>query len=242
MKKYFITFGAGKNFISAGERLIKQVKLTNYFDELILYTDEDLKNDKKFWKKHSEFILNSKRGYGYWIWKSFIIRKTMKNMNNGDILMYLDSGCEIAEPKQLLIPNFFEFVKEDKIIGSPARIEKLWVKKDLITYLNVTDDEYLNTYQRQAGAVMYFICNETRNLVNLWYRICGNYHMIDDSKSIEPNFSYFKEHRHDQSIFSLLTKKYNIYSDKNIEDCVYYIRNRKGASKVKNICNNARSP
>lgn len=74
--KVFITFGAGgQNYIDAGKRLIKQAKSTGYFDKTILYTEKDLKNDKHFWNPHSEFISKNKRGYGYWIWKSYIIKK-----------------------------------------------------------------------------------------------------------------------------------------------------------------------
>ena len=47
----------------------------------------------------------------------------------------------------------------------------------------------------------------------------NNYHLIDDSPSIEANFSCFKENRHDQSIFSILSKLYNFHVlDDNFED------------------------
>ena len=82
----FITFGGGeKKYINAGIRLFKQAESTLFFNKTILYTDRYLKNDKKFWDKHSEFILRNKKGYGYWIWKSYIIKKTMENMKNGNI-------------------------------------------------------------------------------------------------------------------------------------------------------------
>lgn len=229
----FITFGAGgQNYYDAGKRLIKQAKSTGYFDKIILYTDKDLKNDKEFWNQHSNFISKNKRGYGYWIWKSYIIKKTMEIMKDGDILLYLDCGCEIGGSKQLFIPEFFNYVKKDKIIGSPACIEKEWCKKDLIKYLNVDNKKILNSRQRQAGTSMYLICNETINLVNEWYKLCCNYHMIDDSPSIEPNLDCFKEHRHDQSIFSLLTKKYKMYSQKHMGICVYILRNKSGISQL----------
>ena len=48
-------------------------------------------------------------------------------------------------------------------------------------------------------------------LVSEWYNlmISQNYHLIDDSPSIISNDITFVEHRHDQSCFSLLMKKYN---------------------------------
>lgn len=231
--KVFITFGAGgQNYVDAGERLVEQARSTGYFNKVKLYTKKDLKNDKKFWEKHESFISNNKRGFGYWIWKSYIIKKTLKTLKKGDILMYCDSGCEIVGQKKLKIPDFFQYVKKDKIIGSPSCIEKEWCKYDLIKYLNVDKDKFLNKEQRQAGASMYLVCDETINLVNKWYKICCNYHLIDDSPSKKPNFKEFKEHRHDQAVFSLLTKKYNIYSEKNMSKCIYIVRNRSGSSKI----------
>ena len=231
--KIFITFGAGNNnYINAGKRLIKQAILTKYFDKTILYTQNHLKNDKQFWKQHSEFIIKNKKGYGYWIWKSYIIKKTMETMKNGDILMYLDCGCEIGGKKKFNIPKFFEYVKKDKIICSFTCIEKDWCKMDLLIHFNMLNNDLINTPQNQAGTLMFYICEETKNLVNLWYKTSCNYHMIDDTISINKNFISFKEHRHDQSIFSLLTKKYKLYSQKSMRDCVYILRNISSLSKI----------
>lgn len=236
--KVFITFGAGgQNYIDAGKRLIKQAKSTGYFDKTILYTDKDLKDDKPFWNQHSEFISKNRRGYGYWIWKSYIIKKTMATMNDEDILMYLDCGCEIGGGTQLSIPRFFEYVKDDKIIGTFTSIERNWNKMDLVLHFDMKDSNLINTGQHAATAIMFYICEKTKNIVELWYNIGCNYHMSDDSPSINPNLSCFKEHRHDQSIFSLLTKKYNIYSNKSLRGasgCIHTLRNRSGVSRLGN--------
>ena len=44
------------------------------------------------------------------------------------------------------------------------------------------------------------------DFVNEWMRIVENIHYIDDSPSALPNFPDFVEHRHDQSVFSILCK------------------------------------
>lgn len=231
--KVFITFGAGEQkYIDGGERLIKQAESTGYFDQIILYTDKDLKNDKEFWNQHSNFISKNKRGYGYWIWKSYLIKKTMETMKDGDILLYLDCGCEIGGSKELLIPNFFNDVKKDKIISARSCVEKEWCKMDLLLHFNMQDSNLINTGQHIAGAIMFYICEKTKFIVDLWYNTCCDYHMIDDSPSIEKNLNCFKENRHDQAIFSLITKKYNIHSDKSIRDCIFISRNKSGISKL----------
>lgn len=127
--KIFITFGAGNNnYINAGKRLIKQAILTKYFDKTILYTQNHLKNDKQFWKQHSEFIIKNKKGYGYWIWKSYIIKKTMETMKNGDILMYLDCGCEIGGKKNLIFLNFLNMLKKIRLFVLLLVSKKIGVK------------------------------------------------------------------------------------------------------------------
>ena len=231
-KKVFITFGAGgQNFIDAGNRLIRQAKSTGYFDELILFTDKNLKDDEEFWSQHSEFISNNKRGYGYYIWKSYIIKKTMATMKNGDILMYLDAGCEIGGSLQNEMPKYFDYVKEDKLIGTRVCIEREWNKMDLLMHLDMLNSPLIHTPQHQAGVLLFLICAETKNLVNLWYETSCDYHLIDDSPSVHRNLPCFREHRHDQSIFSLLTKKYGIFSRKNLL-CVYVIKNRTGEERI----------
>ena len=233
MKKYFITFGAGgQNFIDAGNRLMLQASSLELFDVLKFYTEIDLKLDKEFWNKHKMFITTNKRGYGYWLWKSYIIKKTMKLMSEGDILLYLDCGCEIDIRKKPKMIELFDIVKKDYIVGSQTCNEQGWNKMDLLLHLDMNKPQYLITKQRQGGTNMFILNTQTKQLVDEWYSISCNYHMIDDSPSIAPNLPCFKEHRHDQSIFSLLTKKYNIYSDHNISECVEILRNKQGKSKL----------
>jgi hypothetical protein len=228
----FITFGSHDNYLEAAERLIAQAKTLNVFTETILYTPEYLKNDLEFWTRHGKFIDENKKGYGYWLWKSYLIKKTMETMKDGDILLYLDCGCELSPTRRDKLLECIEIVKRDKIIGTYVCLERDWSKMDLVRLLDVYDEKYLHTQQHQAGALLFLACGETRNLVNKWYSLASDYHNIDDSPSILPNLYNFQEHRHDQSIFSLLTKKYNMYSKHTVDGFVFYLRNLSGKSML----------
>lgn len=233
--KKFITFGAGdQNFIEAGKRLINQTKNLNLFDDIILYSEEYLHQDDIFWINHGNFITNNKKGYGYWLWKPYIIKKTMDEMCDDDILLYLDCGCEIDVNEKEFLINCFEIVKKDYIIGTlGVGYVKERCKMDLILRLDMNDNKYLDSRQRQSGANMYYICDQTRQLVNEWYKVACEYHLLDDTESMNTNLDCFIDHRHDQSIFSLLTKKYNLYSNINLDQaCIKYIRNRTGISRL----------
>ena len=227
-KNVFITFGAGsQDYYDAVNRLTSQANKLNIFDTIIGYTDNDLKNDTEFWNKHSNFILNNKRGYGYWLWKPYLIMKTLETMNENDILVYADCGCEIKSKNKNNFLNIFDIVKNDLIIGSYTSNEREYNKMDLLLYLNMNENKYF-TSQHQASTICILNCNETYKLVKEWYEIGCNYNLIDDSPSINMNYPTFIEHRHDQSIFSLLTKKYNIYSKKSIESVINIARNISG--------------
>jgi hypothetical protein len=235
MSKILITFAAGsQKYIDAANRLISQAISTNIFDKTILYTAEDLQSDTEFWSKHGNFIENNPRGYGYWLWKPYLIKKTMLKMKHGDVLLYLDCGCEIDKNKSDLIKKYFEFVKIDKIIGTETGSrEYQFNKMDLLINMKLINKAFLNSKQRQAGAIMFFVEERTRKLLDIWFSIGSNYHLIDDSISVQKNIKGFIEHRHDQSIFSALTKIFNIFSRYSLFNVIEYNRNISGVSRLK---------
>lgn len=234
MKINFITFGSHAHYIGAGNRLIEQAEKLNIFSEIILYTGDSLKKDLDFFKLHGDFINKNIRGFGYWIWKPYIIKKNIEKMNNGDILLYLDCGCEIDYRKKEEFLKLIDVVKNDKIIGTTTEIEKKWNKMDLVEKLDMNKDIYLNSPQRAAGAILFLVCDETRKLVNEWYELIYDYHNIDDTPSIIKNLDCFREHRHDQSIYSLLSKKYNLFSKHSLKmgNVINYSRNKSNISKI----------
>lgn len=59
---------------------------------MISYTKNDLNKD--FLKKN-EKMFKSRKGAGYWVWKPKIVQITLEKMNDGDLLLYADTGCEL---------------------------------------------------------------------------------------------------------------------------------------------------
>ena len=239
MSKYFITFGGGTfprkkgraEWAAVAKRLRLEAPPTGLFDEVIAYMFEDLKSDKDFWGSHSEFIEKSKGCWlGFALWKPYLIGKAMRDMKNGDVLVYADAGCEIGiginskERRHLVLPieSCIEAVEKEKVIGTlTGNDEREWTKMDLPLHLGIVDEPYMEKPQRQSGAIFFFVCEETRKLVNDWYSISCNYHLIDDSPSLSKDYEQFTAnpstrkngtcHR-PQAVFSQLTKKYDIFS------------------------------
>jgi len=215
IKLIFLTFGGGgENYHDAANRVTNEVKELNVFNDYVMYTDEYLKNDTAFWNKHSSFIQNNKRGYGYWLWKPYIIMKTLNFMNNGDILLYLDGGCEVFKGDMNSLIE--KCIKHNILYTLTGTLEKEYTKTDLLIEMELNDNIIKDSPQYQASAIFLKKNEKIMSFVKEWYLLCCNYHLIDDSDSIQNNDSAFIEHRHDQSIFSLLIKKYNYDKEENI--------------------------
>jgi hypothetical protein len=155
-------------------------------------------------------------------------------MEENDVILYADSGCEIDVCKKNDIISLLN--KDFEIICNTAGSEKEWTKRDLLIYLDMDKENIINEQQFEATSVCIKKCEKTLQFVKEWYEIACNYNLIDDSPSKNPNYREFKENRYDQSIFSLLMKKYYNY-DKNIliGQFVELSRNRTGISKLKNF-------
>ena len=90
-KKYFICFG-NKRFIKSRERIIKEAKQIDIFDEYIQETEE-VCNEEPY--KTVVDKMKPGRGFYWYSWKPYIIYKALNKLKDGDILFYCDSGMKI---------------------------------------------------------------------------------------------------------------------------------------------------
>jgi hypothetical protein len=194
---------------TGGKRIAKEA--SPYFDKVITYQKQDL--GETFLKQHQEHFQH-KRGAGYWVWKPRCIQMTLEQMKDGDILMYADTGCEIRSDPQPLL----DLLKEQDLICfhiEDFHTERKWNKRDLIIALEVDKPEITQSAQRLAGYSIIRKTPKTVAFINEWMTWASKLHFIDDSPSLLSNYPEFVEHRHDMSIWSLLTKKhgYKSYPD-----------------------------
>lgn len=202
-----------KKYTSTRNRFHNEALNLGVFNSINLFSEgncfsycSDLLDHKKF--------MESTRAYGFWIWKTFMISKLMKSLPDGDVICYSDIGCTF-NVKGLNRMNEYKSIVLDKdsLCFNIPHLEKEYTKSD--TYIRVfpNNESHFHTYQRCATT--YFLKNNKENKyiideINA-ISIENNYHYIDDSASILPNDISFKENRYDQSIFSLISKKYNFY-------------------------------
>jgi hypothetical protein len=201
----FTTFGIGR-FEHASDILRNQARELKLFRKVL---KPEL--DNEFIQKHYRFMQFYQRGFGYYIWKPHIILKSLQECEEGEILLYSDSGCRFGTSINERLSIWIDMLKNNSknILGfTLTALELEWTKMDTINAIN--PNIKVNEFQHLSGIIL-FINNEfTRNFVKEWseWAIKDNYHHFTDAPSQLLNYPSFQEHRHDQSVFSLLLKKY----------------------------------
>jgi hypothetical protein len=152
--------------------------------------------------------ITQQRGGGYWIWKPHIIRKTMeddqKRGSSVKFVVYCDSSsCVDFSTYDLSMM----MTGKDIAAFELHQTEKLWVKGDLVAELSPGNND-LESPQLAATFICFRDSDFSRSFLKQWERLVQVPQLVTDVPSIAENSSDFKEHRHDQAIFSLLCKKY----------------------------------
>lgn len=209
MKKYLCGF-ANKKLNTALERFAGQAKEMDVYDCIYLYTEDDLEKD--FYKHFNDkFYL---RGFGYWVWKPQIILQTLSNMDDGDVLQYTDIGCHLNKNGKRRLLEYFEITSKTGLLGFTMTwfTEKQYTKGDLFDYFNVRTMESIFPQQICAGVLFIRKCEKNIEIIQKWLKVFyDDFSLVDDSPSKSLNFDEFIEHRHDQSIWSILAKLNNIF-------------------------------
>lgn len=211
MKVYLVSF-ATPNFYNSQKKLNKSA-LQFGVDECIPFTNVDLKKTE-FYQKN-KVILDHERGAGYWLWKPFIILEAMKQADEGDIVIYSDSGAEVIESLQPLIDICLKqqgllFFQVPSFTGKHTNIK--WTKRDCLLLM---DADYAEIHHaEQVAGSPHFYQKNTKHIefIEEWLFYCEDPRILTDQPNTcgFRNYPDFLDHRHDQSVLSILARKKQI--------------------------------
>jgi len=224
VKYHFITF-ATPDFISFAEKNVQTALSVGKFDTAKIYTMADI--DPHFQAKN-EFLFQHKRLGGYAVWKPYIILKRLLEIDDGDVLCYNDS-------KYLWLKNvraFEQDILKNKNIGiylnkpnSGKHIEKEWTKYDAYCLMNISKsllNSVKNTNQAWSGFILLRKHFNPVRFIGEWLTYNQDPRIASDIPSLYgKEDETFIENRHDQTILSLLAKKWGI--EMHVIDRMYMI-------------------
>ena len=220
MNLHLVSFGSTYNYHGALMRMNNQASNWQHndvpvFSSINIFNEHHLQTDHAdFWNSHVAHIAANPRGFGYWIWKSYLVRHVMQNVPQGDIVLWMDLGCQINERAHNRFQDYYNLAQEHGLLCfASGWHEYTWTKGDTAQLIVENNPAHMESDQIISGIMMWRNDQFNRQLVDDWANIsvANGYQYITDAPSLLPNWPEFREHRHDQSILSLLVKKYGRY-------------------------------
>ena len=211
MKKIFIAYADAALAYSL-KRIGRQARRLKVFDEVILYTPDNLSDEIK-----AHPLMQYSRGGGYWLWKPWLIQKTLQEHAPGDIVVYADAGStlrkspewerlfKMMEQYDTLCFQYAEMVPIFARWGNACTKIKYWTKKSALDYLdNYFQDKGYRENCKVMGGLL-FMKNPHNSLLTHWLDISLNHPELivdpteEELKDQEPGFAY---HKHEQSFLT----------------------------------------
>jgi hypothetical protein len=178
-----------------------------------------------FRNRHQELLNKDVREFGYWIWKPCIVLQALETLDEGEILLYSDVGFHVRRSGRARFSSWVaelasstadflvfssippEVYPQDDGRKFSQLMDFQWTKGDTVDKMGLRGSRHLFSPQIGAGIFLVRNSESSRKLIRDWANFMEtNPSLIDDSPSVAPDIPGFIEHRHDQSVFSLLIK------------------------------------
>ena len=183
------------------------------FDRVCSFRPCDIDADFAARNRH---ILEQPRGNGYWLWKPYFISRVLSTLCTGDYLFYCDAGAQFIAP----IDPLLEVMRRDELDLMAFQlplVEGDWTKRDAFVLLDCDRPEFIESPQRLASFHLWRKSARAQAIVDEWLMFAQDERLSTDlpNQCGLPNHAGYREHRHDQSLFSLLTKRHGLPAYRN---------------------------
>jgi len=246
MSKFWFVSFADSRLKGPLKRIRRHSKAMGVFGNRIrVMTENDL--DADFRERMKDHLIPGTRGYGWWCWKPQVILQVLREMDDGDVLLYCDAGCSLNPRGVKRLNEYFELAQKHGVVLFQARAlgdehkndfayhalpDGQWTKGDMLDYFGVRNNASI-TQSGQLIATVIFLRKDAESvaMVNEWSEVFNSrFELCDNSPSQSPNLPGFVENRHDQSALSIIAKKRGVFTLSASE----YILTSRFASKEQN--------
>jgi hypothetical protein len=177
------------------------------FDRAISYSSRDIERDFRI---RNRAVLRSRTGAGYWLWKPYFIKRALSLLNEGEFLFYCDSGSHFIARIDPLVEIALR-TGQQLLPFELQLLERSYTKRDAFMLMDCDAPPFVDTRQRLAGFILLRKSPFAVSFVDEFFDLAQDPRLITDSRSqLGPDYPDFVAHRHDQSIFSLLTKRHGL--------------------------------
>jgi hypothetical protein len=154
-------------------------------------------------------IMSQPRGFGYWLWKPAIILDLLEHLPDGDTLLYTDADMAmVADPQRLFSTAERYPIVLFEHMPPGVFLMKEFTKRDCFVLLDADSERFWNTPQLHASIELYRVSDEARAFAREVFDAACNAQALTDCPNVcgLPNFPEFADHRHDQSILTIVAR------------------------------------
>ena len=174
-------------------------------DSVVEYHSKDIPTEYK--EVHKD-IFSYKLGAGLWLWKPYIIHDALQKVNDGDWLIYIDSGVTVIRDLHHLT-RCAERNEQDIFTIEQPMLNRQFTKRECYVKLGIEDHG-----ENQAIALLIALRKTETSLrfVEEWLSLCEQEELLSPNHfntNIEEWPDYYA-HREDQSLLSILRDKWNL--------------------------------
>lgn len=208
MRFHFVCYSNDK-FYETQKLLCSEIRSSFEFDSITSYTEEWLKTTEFY--SCNKFLLSEKRGAGWWAWKPYIILKKLEEVEDGDVVVYLDTADTIRPGITSYLRNILD--NEICLLLLGGGKNSVWTKKECFVVMKCDESRFWSAPQIEAGFQVWKKCSKTIEILHQYLEWCCNRVAVTDTIYFCDNFPEFVDHRHDQSILTNLAIVYDLPSD-----------------------------
>jgi len=193
--------GLFRNYNAEADRLIDSGKSWDL--ECIKFDNSFILNSK-YYPEHKDVLDKVSFGFAFRIIE---IYETIQTLNEGDSILFLDSNHVITKDPSIyydIAGKHGVFIHDHIWVYYP---NKDWTRRDTFINMDCDSEKFWNAPQCQGNVFCVSKNDYTMKFLKDWLD-CALNPKIMFGEGKHSNFPTFKEHRHDQSIYSVLREKY----------------------------------
>jgi hypothetical protein len=203
---YLISYADGAEIYFQNRSILAASAVNRGFDTIINYHAGHLATE--FVQQHP--VLQAKTGAGYWLWKPYLILKTLRQMPEGAVLVYLDSGAIIRQPLRQFIND--GLTAKDILLFAYLPYETntagAYANNDVFKAIECTSAHCYQGHHVWAGFIALRNSKASRNFIAQWLKYCQQTEVLQGINLQTPNtYPDFAQHQHDEGILSALAAR-----------------------------------
>ena len=171
-------------------------------DAVTVYGPDDV---TAFFEANPELLRGTPRGYGWWAWKPHLIHRALTEAADGEWVVYVDAGAVLSSD----LRTYLDAVPDGKDIvlfslgnGGEDRSIAAWTSARAIFKMGA--HTLGGETQVNAAVQVYRAGPRAREFADAYLRWCCDPEVVTDPVAGDRNAPQFRDHRHDQSVLSIL--------------------------------------